>query len=241
MSFYARAYWMMMGLATLLVVTDVWKYRLLHAEYVALEQRLNTIIRLSDKKSVKTASPAGDGWKVSQGALDARVVQLQGQITSLQQTVSRLDQKMVQLAAWQQTASNPSQDTTLQFQSSVEDDDGPSTAERAQELLESYSQEERADEWAVGVETAVHTVFNTLPELTNVYIDEVDCRTTVCRLTWDLAVGLSSEEYFILENEILAAIGKAGLNQGSLVGGGNKNEGYFFRKETSDAPLPNEE
>lgn len=95
-----------------------------------------------------------------------------------------------------------------------------------------HEEEIRSEQWAARMETAVQAEFANNPAVAGVQIGGLDCRTTLCRLTWQFPEGLSNENAFILENEFMFALGRAGLNSGRPIRGttGSK-EGIFWHQE----------
>ncbi len=237
--------WAAWGLLSLVLIVGCGAYLKLSSQYAALERQLHQIRPLPAASIAPPSEPADNGREAALIALDARIDPLLRRLSALQEEVTRLNGRMDLLAAWQQAAvGGGSAQSPPDIQ--TPDETGvkapsPSPAERAQELWDEYNQEERAEAWAFGVEAAIQSAFSTVPELANVRIGELDCRTSMCRLTWEFAEDLSSEDYFILENEMVAALGAAGLSQGSQIGTGSHIEGYFFRKEPPSEPPPRRE
>jgi hypothetical protein len=240
--------WAAGGLLSLVLIVGCGAYFKIVSQYAALERQLNQIRPLPAASIAPPPEPAGNGREAALIALDARIDPLLRRLSALQEEVTRLNGRMDLLAAWQQAAAGspgggpaPSPPDIPTPEEKRVKAPYPSPAERAQELWERYSQEERSEAWAFGVEAAIQSAFSTIPELANVRIGELDCRTSMCRLTWEFAEDLNSEDYFILENEMVAALGAAGLSQGSQIGTGNEIEGYFFRKEPPSEPPPRRE
>lgn len=92
-----------------------------------------------------------------------------------------------------------------------------------------YSNETRDDQWASPTEAAIAAEFTTNPEVAGVTIDTIDCRSSLCRLVWQYKPDMTGEEAFATENEMLAAMNRAGFNASSqsTLGGGS-NEGFFW-------------
>jgi hypothetical protein len=237
--------WGLWGLVILLVVAGGWIYWGMHIKFAVLERRFN---QLHHSPIVTPKTIASLAWQES--AYDALVAQIQGldrRLAGLQQKVTLLGKQLASGAMRQGTvsvSSGPSHRTSDQIENSnrppeelFQQPQSPSVADLSDELWDRYSRETRADKWAFDVEAAIQSTFNNLPELANVRIGELNCRTTMCRLTWEFAEGLSSEEKFILENELVAALGAAGLTQGTQIGSGNEIEGYFFPNDTTTAPM----
>jgi hypothetical protein len=221
----------------------------MNIKYAALEHRLN---QLHSSPIVTPEPPASfAGQESVHGALNAQIQGLDYRLTGLQQKVDLLAQQLERRAVWQREASvssDPAHRTSELIENSKKSPQelfqwpqSPSVADRADELWGRYSQETRNDEWAFAVEAAIQLAFNNVPELANVRIGELDCRTTMCHLTWEFAEGLTSEESFILENELVAAMGAAGLSQGTQIDNGNEIEGFFLRNDTQPSPMFEEE
>jgi len=169
--------------------------------------------------------------------------QLRKDMDTLVRQVATLSQSMASLQGQVQSliaASEPAvkEEKVVRLDNSGEDLQPESPVKWA---TSRYSSEVRDDEWAASAETVIGAEFAANPDVSGVSLDMVDCRTSLCRVVWQYPKDATNEETFILENEMLAAMNRAGFNassQSSLDGG--MHEGYFWYNPPPPQNTPGE-
>ena len=95
-----------------------------------------------------------------------------------------------------------------------------SNQENRVDLDTQYNNEIRDEEWASTIEHDIVQGLTANELFAGVSINEIDCRSSLCRFNWEYPTGLSNYDAFVMENEMLVVLSKVGLNASSQIGNG---------------------
>lgn len=157
---------------------------------------------------------------------------LSNEIEGLREKVSNLSDNLVMLHNQVQLLAHALEAGKEQFVeteavSSVSD--SVSEPSNLSDISDRYNSELRDESWALLAEKSIVDEFSYNQNVDGVFIETVDCRNSLCHVSWQYPDDITNENAFILENELLFAMEKAGFNSSSQKSiGGKLMEGYFW-------------
>lgn len=177
------------------------------------------------------------GWKDSEEKLQKDIENLTNQVASLTGHLANLQGEIKSLIAKQDSL----KEKTVDLANNDQDGSINSSPKEVNHepvfngQAERFDEEVRDDAWASTFEREIVEQFRTNPEVDRMGILNVECRESLCRMSWQFPGNMTNEEVFNMENQLLVAMSKVGFNassQNSL--GGGVTEGVFWYNPPPD-------